>query len=70
MALTKSNIRVIYIAMRILENALPYQDDVEEVIDMCKGMFNSSEIMEMDDEIDEIISTSEELKDLATRILE
>ncbi|MFA6448505.1 MAG: hypothetical protein WCX65_03470 [bacterium] len=68
MALTKSDIKVIYIAIRLLETALPYPDEVDETLDTCKAKLTSEEILELDEEIDELI-TSEGIKEFAARVL-
>ena len=64
MKLTKSEIRVIYIAMRILEQQLPYEEEIEGIIDKCRTLMSSDEILELEDEAYGIISNSEELKSL------
>lgn len=68
MALTKSDIKVIYLAIRLLETALPYPDEIEEILDTCKGKLSSDEILELDDEVDEL-TASEGMKEFASRIL-
>jgi hypothetical protein len=69
MGLNKADIRIIYVAMRIIETGLPYPDEIEEIIDKCKGLLSSNEIMELDEEVDNLFFNSEELKSLAGRIL-
>jgi len=70
MALNKADVRIIYISMRVLETALPYPDEIEEIIDKCKGILSSEEILELDDEYEEIItSKSDGMKELAHKIL-
>ncbi|MEW6203052.1 MAG: hypothetical protein AB1546_13830 [bacterium] len=64
MKLTKSEIRVIYIALRILEQHLPYEEEIEEVFDKCRTLMSSDEILELEDEAYAIISNSDELKSL------
>jgi len=68
MGLTKADIKIIYIAMRILETGLPYADEIEDIIDKCKAMLSTKEIMALDEEIDDLLENSEELKSLAGRI--
>ena len=68
MALTKSDIRVIYMATRLLETALPYPDEIEEILDICKAKLTSDEILELDEEVDEVF-VSDGVKEFAARVL-
>jgi len=68
MALTKSDIKVMYIAIRLLETSLPYPDEIEEILDTCKAKLTSDEILELDEEVDELIA-SDNLKEFAARVL-
>ena len=68
MGFTKDDLRVICIGMRILEDALPYDDEVDEIIDKCKSVFDLDELKEIDEEIDELKAT-QGMKDMARGIL-
>lgn len=64
MKLMKREIQVIYIAMRILEGILPYEDEVGEILDKCRTILDSDNTNRLDDEILRIIRETELLKPL------
>jgi len=68
MALTKSDIKVIYIAIRLFETTLPYAEEIEEILDTCKSKLTSDEILELDEEVDEL-AASDALREFAAHIL-
>ncbi len=68
MALTKSDIKVIYIAIRLFETTLPYSEEIEEILDTCKSKLTSDEILELDEEVDEL-AASDALREFAAHIL-
>ena len=68
MALTKSDMKVIYLSSRLLETSLPYPDEIEEILDICKAKLTLDEILELDNEVDEL-AASEGIREFASRIL-
>ena len=69
MAISKSDIRLIYLCLRVLNRALPYEEEMEELTDKCKDILTSEEILELDNEADELLSGSDDMKFFAERIL-
>ena len=43
MALSTADIRVIYICCRILENSLPYEDEIFRVLEKCRKALGHSD---------------------------
>ncbi|MEW5945688.1 MAG: hypothetical protein AB1742_05770 [bacterium] len=68
MKLTRSEIKVIYLALRLLEKVLPYEDDVEAILDKYRETLRSDEIKKLEDEVYELASGTEELKPLAEHL--
>lgn len=69
MAISRADIRIIYLCFRILDGALPYEEEMEEIMDKCKEILTSDEILEIDEEADSLLSGSESLRALAEKIL-
>ena len=69
MRLSKSDINVIYLAMRILDGALPYDEEIESISDKCKSVLTADEVLELDDEADRIMHETDALHELAHTIL-
>ncbi|HOC92839.1 MAG TPA: hypothetical protein PLK80_08235 [bacterium] len=69
MAISRADIRIIYLCFRILDSALPYEEEMEEIMDKCKEILTSDEILEIDEEADSLLSGSESLRALAEKIL-
>ncbi|MFH1539916.1 MAG: hypothetical protein ABIH66_13265 [bacterium] len=65
MKISKSELKVIYIAIRILEGVLPYEDEVDEIMDLCRTLLEPEEVMELDQKVHKIISESSILKPLS-----
>jgi len=68
MGFTKNDLKIVCISMRILEDALPWDDEVDEIIDKCKSVFDLDELKEIDEEIDSVKQT-QEFKDFARNAL-
>lgn len=67
MALNKADIRVIYICCKILENSLPYEDEIFEIIGKCRSALGSDALGILDAEVSEYLSDGS-LKNLCARI--
>lgn len=65
MKIKKSEIKVIYIAVRVLEGVLPYEDEVEEILDLCRTLLEPDEVVELEEKAYRIINESNILKPLS-----
>ena len=59
MALTKYDVRIIYLALKVIEGGIPYPDEIEEILDNFRSMFDTEEMHDIDNEIDEIFASEE-----------
>ncbi len=62
MGFNRSDLRVIYIALKIFGAELPYEDEIEEILAKCKDIFTLDEQLELDEEMDSILQDSKELQ--------
>ena len=69
MGFSKTDIRIAFLAVKLLENALPYPDEVEEFLDKCNSVFEINELHEIDNEVETMITESEELKEFCRSII-
>jgi hypothetical protein len=67
MALSKADIRIIYIALKVLETALPYEDEVEEILEKCREALPPEMVDDLDAEVEDYF-TDGTLESLRERI--
>ena len=56
MALNKADIRIIYICCRLLESALPYEDEIFEILEKCRKALGNDGIDTLDAEVREYLT--------------
>lgn len=69
MGFSKTDVRIAFIAVKLLENALPYPDEVDEFLDKCNGVFDVDELHEIETEVEELMTDSDELKEFARSVI-
>lgn len=69
MGFSKTDIKIAFIAVKLLENALPYPDEVDEFLDKCNGVFDVEQLHEIETEVEEMMTESEELKEFARSVI-
>lgn len=67
MAFSRSDLRIIYIALKLFGSEIPYEDEVDEIITRCKDIFTLDEQHELDEEIDSILQESQRVRNFTGR---
>lgn len=69
MGFSKTDIKIAFIAVKLLENVLPYPDEVEEFLDKCNSVFSIDELHEIDNKVEKLMTDSEDLKEFAKSVI-